>query len=51
MNVNLIQPDELASGDLSRYGTIITGIRAYDVREDFAGITPGCWISCTAAAR
>ena len=34
MNVKLIQPDELAGGDLSRYGTIVTGIRAYDVRED-----------------
>ncbi len=34
MNVKMIQPDELARGDLSRYGTIVTGIRAYDVRED-----------------
>ncbi len=34
MNVETITPDELAGGDLSRYGTIVTGIRAYDVRED-----------------
>ncbi len=34
MNVETITADELAGGDLSRYGTIITGIRAYDVRED-----------------
>jgi hypothetical protein len=33
-NVNIIRTDELARGDLSRYGTIVTGIRAYDVRED-----------------
>jgi hypothetical protein len=34
MNVSTIAADELARGDLSRYATIITGIRAYDVRED-----------------
>ena len=34
MNVQIIQADELARGDLSRYGTIVTSIRAYDVRED-----------------
>ena len=34
MNVTLMTADELARGDLSRYQTIITGIRAYDVRED-----------------
>jgi LmbE family N-acetylglucosaminyl deacetylase len=34
MNVNLISPQELASGDLSRYDTIVVGIRAYDVRTD-----------------
>ena len=34
MNVKMITAEELARGDLSRYGTIITGIRAYDVRED-----------------
>jgi hypothetical protein len=34
VNVKTIQADELAHGDLSRYGTIVTGIRAYDVRED-----------------
>jgi LmbE family N-acetylglucosaminyl deacetylase len=34
LNVSLISPQELASGDLSRYGTIVVGIRAYDVRTD-----------------
>jgi hypothetical protein len=34
INTSLISPQELASGDLSRYETIITGIRAYDTRED-----------------
>jgi len=34
VNVTMITPEELQSGDLSRYGTIIVGIRAYDVRTD-----------------
>jgi hypothetical protein len=34
LNVNLITSQELAAGDLSRYGTIIVGIRAYDTRTD-----------------
>ncbi|HET6935212.1 MAG TPA: PIG-L family deacetylase [Candidatus Angelobacter sp.] len=34
MNISLISPQELASGDLSRYDTIVVGIRAYDVRTD-----------------
>jgi LmbE family N-acetylglucosaminyl deacetylase len=34
LNINLITPQELAGGDLSRYDTIIVGIRAYDVRTD-----------------
>lgn len=34
MNVSLISPQELATGDLSRYDTIVVGIRAYDVRTD-----------------
>jgi len=34
MNVNFISPQELATGDLSRYDTIVVGIRAYDVRTD-----------------
>ena len=34
VNVELITPSELASGDLSRFDTIIAGIRAYDVRND-----------------
>ncbi len=32
--VHVISPEELAQGDLSGYGTIVLGIRAYDVRED-----------------
>jgi LmbE family N-acetylglucosaminyl deacetylase len=34
LNTSMITPQELASGDLSRYGTIIVGIRAYDTRTD-----------------
>jgi hypothetical protein len=34
LNVSIITPQELASGDLSRYGTIVVGIRAYDTRTD-----------------
>ena len=34
VNVKTITADELARGDLRRYRTIVTGIRAYDVRED-----------------
>jgi LmbE family N-acetylglucosaminyl deacetylase len=34
LNVSLITPQELATGDLTRYGTIVLGIRAYDVRTD-----------------
>ena len=34
LNVALVSPQELASGDLSRYGTLVLGIRAYDTRDD-----------------
>lgn len=34
LNTSIVTPQELASGDLSRYGTIIVGIRAYDTRTD-----------------
>ena len=34
LDVEIISPADLAAGDLSRYGTIILGIRAYDVRSD-----------------
>jgi LmbE family N-acetylglucosaminyl deacetylase len=34
MNISLISPQELASGELSHYDTIVVGIRAYDVRTD-----------------
>jgi len=34
VNITQITPQELAGGDLSRYDTIVTGIRAYDVRTD-----------------
>jgi LmbE family N-acetylglucosaminyl deacetylase len=36
MNVTLIAPDKLASEDLSAYGTIVLGIRAYDTQKDVA---------------
>ena len=34
LNVTLISPEELASGNLAAYNTIVLGIRAYDTRED-----------------
>lgn len=34
MDVTIISPQELASGDLSKYGTIVLGIRVYDTRDD-----------------
>jgi len=34
MNVSMISPQELAGGDLSRFDTIVLGIRAYDTRDD-----------------
>jgi hypothetical protein len=34
VNITQITPQELAGGDLSRYDTIVVGIRAYDVRTD-----------------
>jgi LmbE family N-acetylglucosaminyl deacetylase len=34
VNVHTIDPNELATGDLSRYDTIVTGIRVYEVRPD-----------------
>jgi LmbE family N-acetylglucosaminyl deacetylase len=34
LTVQMISPAELAAGDLSRYDTIVVGIRAYDVRTD-----------------
>jgi LmbE family N-acetylglucosaminyl deacetylase len=34
VNVHTIDTNELATGDLSRYDTIVTGIRVYEVRPD-----------------
>jgi LmbE family N-acetylglucosaminyl deacetylase len=34
INVSLIGTDELASGELSKYDTIVLGIRAYDTKEE-----------------
>jgi LmbE family N-acetylglucosaminyl deacetylase len=34
MDVTLIAPENLASEDLSAYGTIVLGIRAYDTQKD-----------------
>jgi len=34
MNVSLISPEKLASEDLSNYGTIVLGIRAYDTQKE-----------------
>jgi hypothetical protein len=34
VKVTMITPDELAWGDLSKYGVIMTGVRAYERRSD-----------------
>jgi hypothetical protein len=34
MNITMIAPEKLASEDLSQYGTIVLGIRAYDTQKD-----------------
>ncbi len=34
MNVTLIPPEKLATEDLSKYGTIVLGIRAYDTQKE-----------------
>ncbi|HYG99582.1 MAG TPA: PIG-L family deacetylase [Terriglobales bacterium] len=34
MDVTLISPEELSTGNLGKYGTIVLGIRAYDTRDD-----------------
>jgi hypothetical protein len=34
LNTSIITQQELAAGDLDRYGTIVVGIRAYDTRTD-----------------
>src|SRR6267142_931197 len=34
MDVTLIPPEKLASEDLSRYGTIVLGIRCYDTHKE-----------------
>jgi len=36
LDVTLIPPDKLANADLSQYGTIVLGIRAYDTQKDVA---------------
>jgi len=34
INVGLIPPEKLATEDLSQYGTVVLGIRAYDTQKD-----------------
>jgi len=36
MNVSLIAPEKLGNEDLSQYGTIVLGIRAYDTQKEVA---------------
>jgi len=36
MDVTVISPEKLATEDLSTYGTIVLGIRAYDTQKDIA---------------
>ncbi len=34
LDVTLLAPDDIGHGDLTRFGTIVLGIRAYDTRDD-----------------
>ncbi|HUI83644.1 MAG TPA: PIG-L family deacetylase [Candidatus Binatia bacterium] len=34
LDVTLLSPDDVEHGDLSRFGTIVLGIRTYDTRDD-----------------
>jgi LmbE family N-acetylglucosaminyl deacetylase len=34
LDVTLLTPDDLAHGNLGRFGTVVLGIRAYDTRDD-----------------
>jgi LmbE family N-acetylglucosaminyl deacetylase len=36
LDVTLVPPDKLANADLSQYGTLVLGIRAYDTQKDVA---------------
>jgi LmbE family N-acetylglucosaminyl deacetylase len=38
--LTLLDTEDLAFGDLSRYSTIVTGIRAYETREDLRSVHP-----------
>jgi len=40
LNVNIISPEELKSGDLAKYSTIVLGIRPYEAREDLRQNNP-----------
>lgn len=40
LDLKMISPEELATGNLAKYGTIILGIRAYDVRDDVRKYNP-----------
>ena len=44
-------PDELAWGDLSKYDVIMTGVRAYERRDDLRATISACSITRSAAAR
>jgi hypothetical protein len=39
MDVTMLEAEKLASEDLSHYGTIVLGIRAYDTQQDLAANT------------
>ena len=51
ISVETITPSELAFGDLSKYDTIVVGIRAYQVRPDLIANNNGCWNSLMRAVR
>jgi LmbE family N-acetylglucosaminyl deacetylase len=40
MNVTLVPPENLAKEDLSQFGTVVLGIRAYDTQKDVVANNP-----------
>ena len=47
IEIHVIAPEQLAGEDLSRYGTIVLGIRAYDTQKAIAAANPRLleWVS------
>jgi len=51
LEVTMLDADQLASGDLARFDTIVVGIRASEARPDFVASHGVCWPTCGMAGR